>query len=233
MIEVNNLSVRIGKFELNNVNLAIQEGNYAVLMGKTGCGKTTVLEAICGLRSIESGVINLSGRDVTRLKPAERGIGFVPQEGSIFTTMTVRKNIAFSLSVRWWSNQKKTERVNELANAIGIAHLLDRMPYGLSGGERQRIAVARALAFHPEILCLDEPLSALDFDTRIDMCNLLRNVVKDFGVTALHITHNRNEAARLADQIFVFEDKKIVEVPRDEFIEKQKQSMQHDFFADF
>jgi molybdate/tungstate transport system ATP-binding protein len=237
MIQVKDLSVKLGHFELHNVNMVIQSGNYGVLMGKTGCGKTTVLEAICGLRHVRNGNITLCGLDVTNLKPAERCIGFVPQEGSIFTTMSVRKNIGFALSIRRWSRKEIDRRVNEIAEAVGITHLLKRMPHGLSGGERQRIALARALAFQPDVLCLDEPLSALDYDTRSDMCDLLKTIVKEMNVTALHITHNRNEAARLADQIFLFEDGQIVETPRKNFIvdtlrKNMLEDEKHEFVGD-
>jgi len=228
MIILNDLSIRLGHFKLKQVNLTIKQNSYGVLMGKTGCGKTTVLEAICGLRRVTGGSIHLGGRDVTNLKPAERGIGFVPQEGAVFTTMTVRKNIGFALSVRKWKRQAIQERVDEIAEAVGVTHLLDRKPYGLSGGERQRIALARALAFKPDILCLDEPLSALDYDTRNDMCNLLKKIVQQTGVTTLHITHNRNEAIKLADQIFIFQDGAINSTSRQSLIQKQQENSLED-----
>ncbi len=224
MIIINDLSIRLGHFKLHQVNMTIEKSQYGVLMGKTGCGKTTVLEAICGLRRVASGSIHLGGRDVTNLKPAERGIGFVPQEGAIFTTMSVRKNIGFALSVRKWKRQAIYERVDEIAEAVGVTHLLDRKPHGLSGGERQRIALARALAFKPDILCLDEPLSALDYDTRNDMCSLLKKIVQETGVTTLHITHNRNEAIKLADQIFIFQDGAIHQTSRQSLIPKQQET---------
>jgi ABC-type sugar transport system ATPase subunit len=228
MIILNDLSIRLGHFKLQQVNLTIKQNSYGVLMGKTGCGKTTVLEAICGLRRVTGGSIHLGGRDVTNLKPAERGIGFVPQEGAVFTTMTVRKNIGFALSVRKWKRKAIQERVDEIAEAVGVTHLLDRKPYGLSGGERQRIALARALAFKPDILCLDEPLSALDYDTRNDMCNLLKKIVQQTGVTTLHITHNRNEAIKLADQIFIFQDGAIHSTSRQSLIPKQQENSLED-----
>ena len=222
MIILNDLSIHLGHFKLKQVNLTVKQNSYGVLMGKTGCGKTTILEAICGLRSVSSGSIHLGGRDVTNLKPAERGIGFVPQEGAVFTTMSVRKNIGFALSVRKWKRQAIYQRVDEIAGAVGVTHLLDRKPHGLSGGERQRIALARALAFKPDILCLDEPLSALDYDTRNDMCSLLKKITRETGVTTLHITHNRNEAVKLADQIFIFQNGAIQQASRQSLIPKQQ-----------
>ena len=201
MIAVENLSVRSGTFCLDAVAFEVPTGEYAALMGRTGCGKTTILEAICGLKPIQAGSIRLMGRDVTRLKPAERGIGYVPQDGALFTTMTVRDHLAFALRVRRWPAHKITARVDELADLLGLGYLLARKPEGLSGGESQRVALGRALAFYPDVLCLDEPLRALDQETREQMVDLLKSVQHQTGVTALHVTHDLDEAKRSADRI--------------------------------
>ena len=202
MIELDQVSVAAGSFVLRDVSLTIPAGKYGILMGKTGCGKTTLLEAVCGLRRVVSGRVLLGGRDATRLKPAERGIGFVPQDGALFTTMRVREHLAFAPQVRRWPEADIRARVDELASLLDIAPLLDRYTAKLSGGERQRVALGRALSFRPRVLCLDEPLSALDHDTRIEMCVLLERIKVETGVTVLHITHDRNEAERLADAIY-------------------------------
>ena len=209
MIDVKKLSIRQGSFSLSNVSFELPSGKYGVIMGKTGSGKTTILEAICGLKPVVSGRIQLMGVDVTHLKPAERGIGFVPQDGALFSTMTVHDHLAFALTIRKWDPASIEKRVKELADLLGIQHLLQRRPKGLSGGEIQRVSLGRALSARPEILCLDEPLSALDDDTREEMCDLLQSVQKQTGVTALHITHNRKEAERLADQIFYLKEGQI------------------------
>lgn len=206
MIRVQNLSVRAGTFRLENLSLEVPTGQYAILMGKTGSGKTTILESLCGLKSVERGRIELMGRDVTLLKPAERGIGFVPQEGALFPTMTVGQQLGFALTIRRWDTKAITKRVDELADLLGIKALLDRRPAGLSGGERQRVALGRALAAHPQVLCLDEPLSALDDATRDSMCALLKTIGQQMGVTTLHITHNRGEAQKLGDVLLVLEN---------------------------
>ncbi|MBI5384804.1 MAG: ABC transporter ATP-binding protein [Verrucomicrobia bacterium] len=209
MIQVENLSVRAGAFALSGVRFEIPNGHYAVLMGKTGSGKTTLLEAICGLKPIMAGAIALAGRDVTRLTPGERGIGYVPQDRALFQTMTVRENLAFALHIRRWPRADIDRRVAELAKLLGLDGLLDRKPNGLSGGEAQRVALGRALASRPGILCLDEPLSALDDDTREEMYALLDSVRRYTGVTTLHVTHHLGEAERLADVIFVLKDGRI------------------------
>jgi ABC-type sugar transport system ATPase subunit len=213
MIHLDNLSLRAGSFAIDHLSLAVATGEYAVLMGKTGCGKTSLLEAICGLRPVTSGHIVLLDRDVTRLRPAERGVGYVPQDLALFPTLTVRDHLAFALVVRRWSNSDINHRVDELSGLLGIGHLLGRYPAGLSGGEAQRVALGRALAFHPRILLLDEPLSALDEDTRADMADLLRSVQRLTGVTTLHVTHSLTEARRLADRLFILDPAGLREIP--------------------
>ena len=205
MIHLDRLTVRSGTFTLADISLDISSGAYAVLMGRTGCGKTTLVEAICGLRHISAGRIVLCDRDVTRLRPADRGVGYVPQDLVLFPTLTVRDNMGFALHARHWSLPDIAARVEEMAELLGITHLLGRHPQGLSGGESQRVALGRALAFRPRVLLLDEPLSALDEDTRAEMVDLLRSVQRITGVTVLHITHSRAEATRLADRLFVFD----------------------------
>jgi ABC-type sugar transport system ATPase subunit len=210
MIRLENLHVRAGTFELAGLTLEIPTGSYAVLMGRTGSGKTTLLEAICGLRSVESGRIELHGRDVTRLRPADRGIGYVPQDRALFQSMSVRENLAFALTTRRWPDAEIEKRVSELAALLRLAHLLDRKPANLSGGEAQRVALGRALANQPALLVLDEPLSALDEDTRDEMQNLLLTAQQQTRVTALHVTHNRDEAARLGNLVFTLEQGRVV-----------------------
>jgi len=211
VIAVKNLSLQAGEFSLQNINLEVPTGSYAVLMGRTACGKTTLLEAICGLKRTVSGTILLNGRDVTRLKPAARGIGFVPQDGALFTSMTVFQHLAFPLSIRRWKRKDIDHRVEELADLLGLSSLLHRKPQGLSGGERQRTALGRVLSYRPRLLCLDEPLSALDEHTHAETCELLKTVHRHSDVTTLHITHSRLEAGRLADRYFIFRDGQVSE----------------------
>ncbi len=209
MIVGSDISIRIGTFVLKNVSFEIFTGNYAVLMGKSGSGKTTILEAVCGLHPIESGNILLMNRQVTRMSPAERGVGYVPQDRALFSRMTVKANISFAMIIRNFKTAEIEARVSEIADLLRITHLLDRMPQGLSGGEAQRIALGRALSHKPSILLLDEPLSALDEEIREDMCILLKSVQEYTGVTILHVTHSSEEAKRLADSIFVLTEGRI------------------------
>src|SRR5262245_16285169 len=215
MIRVENLSVRVGAFALENVSFSVPSGCYAVLMGKTGSGKTTLVEALCGLRAVAAGRIELLGRDVTALRAADRGVGYVPQDLALFPTMTVREHLGFALHVRR-RHKEISDRVAELSRLLGLGSLLDRGPQGLSGGESQRVALGRALSFHPRILLLDEPLSALDAETREEMYRLQREVQRQTGVTTLHITHSPTEARRLADQLLLLENGRVREGTPDE-----------------
>jgi molybdate/tungstate transport system ATP-binding protein len=199
MITVEDLWIEQGEFRLRDISFSIPSGAYGVLMGSTGSGKTSILEAVCGLRRPARGRIILPVGVATHLRPGERGIGYVPQDGVLFPAMTVAEHLAFALHIRRWPKPRVEERVNELAAMLGLERLLARLPQGLSGGERQRVSLGRALAFRPSVLCLDEPLSALDHSTREQMYSLLSNVRSQTGVTVLHVTHSRTEAHRLAD----------------------------------
>ena len=211
MIRLQDVTIRAGEFSLTDVSLEVPASRYAVLMGQTGSGKTTLLEAICGLRPVQSGRILLADRDVTNLKVAQRGIGYVPQDRALFPTMSVRENLAFALTIRKCDRAAIQTRVTELANLLAISPLLDRGVTNLSGGEAQRVALGRALAHQPSVLLLDEPLSALDEETRTQMTDLLQSIQRETGVTVLHVTHSPLEAQRLAQQLFILDNGRLRE----------------------
>ena len=206
MISLRHITVQAGGFQLRDLSMEIPTGSHTALMGRTGSGKTTLLEGICGLRSIRSGSIWIGDREVTNLPPGQRGIGLVPQDGALFDHLTVRQHLEFALEVRGWVPERRETRSRELAEWLSLTPLLDRLPAGMSGGERQRVALGRALAFHPPVLCLDEPLSALDDQTRGEIVAVLTEIRNHTGITILHITHNRSEAERLADRILHLRD---------------------------
>lgn len=212
MIACKQLTVHQGSFTLGPIDFTVATGEHVALMGSTGCGKTTLIEAICGLRPTHAGQVCVAERDVTSLDPARRGVGYVPQDGALFPTMTVHDQIAFGLTIRKVAKRQARERAAAIAADLGIDHLLPRQVVGLSGGERQRVALGRALAIEPAILLLDEPLSALDEDRRDEMIDLLKRLRADANaradaqanrqpLTILHITHSRSEAEALADRI--------------------------------
>lgn len=199
MICLENIAWHAGSFRLQNITFAVPTGVYGVLMGRTGCGKSTLLEILCGLRRPSGGRIRIGGRDVTAAPPGQRGIGYVPQDGALFPTLTVREQIAFAPRRQKLAAAARGDLVRQLAAATGVAHLLDRMPANLSGGERQRVALARALAARPAVLLLDEPLAALDEEMHAEMMALLKTTQQQHGLTVLHVTHHSQEAAELAD----------------------------------
>ncbi len=206
MIAVDRLSTKAGGFALRDISFQVPGGQYAVLMGRTGAGKTTILETICGLIRAQSGKVRLMEREVTRLKPGQRRIGYVPQERALFGSMSVYENLAFALRVQKMEPGLIKRRVGELSEMLGIQKLLDRTPAGLSGGESQRVALGRALAAKPPVLLLDEPLSALDDQSRQSIHDLLISVRRENPMTVLHVTHHLQDAQRLADQVLLLEN---------------------------
>ena len=198
MIQLEQITWQIaGRTIVDGASVSIPSCTYAVLMGPTGCGKTTLLEIICGLRPPSSGRVLLDGKDVTGLEPRERGIGYVPQDLALFPGLRVREQIGFAPRLRGAPQAEVDSQVNELASQFAISHLLDRLPDLLSGGEKQRVALARALAARPRLLLLDEPLSALDEGMRAEAVALLQRVQQEHALTVLHVTHSSSEAAAL------------------------------------
>lgn len=198
MIQLEQISWKAGeRVILAEVSISIPTNTYAVLMGATGCGKTTLLEILCGLRRPTTGRVRLDGGDVTNLEPRERGIGYVPQDLALFPSLKVREQIAFAPKLRGLPEAEVESRVRRLAEQFGIGHLLERLPDLLSGGEKQRVALARALAAQPKLLLLDEPLSALDEGMRAEAVTLLQRVQQEHALTVLHVTHSSSEAAAL------------------------------------
>ncbi len=213
MIELAEITVKQGAFALEGISFRIEPGQYAVLTGQTGAGKTTLLEIIAGLRRPTSGMIRLNGTNVTNSTPGSRGVGYVPQDGVLFRTMTVREHLAFALAIRKTPTAEVDKRVSELAEWLGIGHLLSRRAVGLSGGETQRVALGRALSAKPKVLLLDEPLAAQDDETRAGLIALLLQLRETRQTTVLHITHNRAEAEALADIWFHLEQGSLAPAP--------------------
>ena len=204
MLRLEDITIRQGEFAIEHYNLHVQPGEYVVLMGKTGCGKTTILEVVCGLRKQQSGKVFVGGQDISRLAPADRNIAYVPQDAVMFEMMNVAENIMFPLKLRKWPKEERLARCEYLCKLMGIEHLLNRSVEKLSGGEKQRVALARALSFEPSVICLDEPMSALDEETRPQMYELIRMLRKELNFTALHVSHSLSEAKALADRIVMF-----------------------------
>jgi len=210
-VAVENLSNSWPSFSLKNINLAVPEGCYFVLLGPTGSGKTLLLEAIAGAYSPTQGRIIVAGEDVSHLPPEKRRISYAPQNYLLFENMTVRRNIEYGLHAKGIEEGERRKRSKHLLEMLGISHLVDRLPRNLSGGERQRVSLARALAIEPRAVLLDEPLSAVDAETKNTIIDYLRRVHTETGVTVIHVTHDRLEGAALADRIGVIRNGEIRE----------------------
>ncbi len=202
---VEQLRVRTGGFSLEDLNLEVPQGAYFIVLGPTGSGKTVLLETIAGLRKPLSGLISISGRDVTRLPPERRKVGFVYQDYALFPHLRVRENIAFGLRLRKGRRRDVNGKVQEVCELLGIEHLLERWPGTLSGGEAQRVALARALVTEPGLLLLDEPLSALDPGTREGLQREMKRLHRRLGTTTIHVTHDFEEAFALGDMVAVLQ----------------------------
>ncbi len=224
MLEVKNLNVQLGNFFLKNVNLEVKDAEYFVLLGPTGSGKTVLLESIAGLTPVTGGEVWINNRNVSDLNLENRRIGFAYQDYALYRHLTVRDNISFGLM---WKNRDKKEIEKAVDNAIellGIGNLLDKRPWSLSGGESQKIALARAIAIKPDLLILDEPLSAVDSETKEDYENDLKALHNRLELTTVHVTHNFEEAIALGDRIAVIRQGEILQVGTPEEIFRRPQS---------
>jgi ABC-type sulfate/molybdate transport systems ATPase subunit len=191
---------RAGSFELGPIDLDVECDRVLAVLGPSGAGKTMLLETIAGFPAAAAGSICLGTRELGQLPPEERAIGFVFQDAALFPHLSVRDNVGFALRAR---GERSYERVDALLARFEITHLGKRSPGSLSGGERQRVALARALAAQPELLLLDEPLSALDRPTRDDLRSVLQSLLGGLGIPAIHVTHDRDEALSIGDQVAV------------------------------
>jgi len=184
-------------------DLAVQKGEFVSFLGPSGCGKTTVLRMIAGFERPTSGMITIDGRDVTDAAPNKRRIGMVFQAYALFPNMNVFGNIAFGLKIAGLGKAETEARVKEMLGLIRLSHLAERFPYELSGGQQQRVALARALAPKPQVLLLDEPLSALDAKIRVSLREEIREIQRQLGITTVFVTHDQEEAMSISDRIVV------------------------------
>jgi len=212
MVFLDHVSYAIGDFRLSDVTLRVAPGEYFVLLGPPGAGKSILMECACGLRRVHAGRIFIDQVDVTGREPRARGIGYVPQDYALFPHRSVRGNIEFGLIPKGLPRRELAGRVNAAAALLSIGHLLPRRISGLSGGERQRVAIARALVVQPKVLLLDEPVSALDESTRRVVCGELRALHDRLRLTTIHISHNQQEAFSVADRAGVLFDGALAQV---------------------
>ncbi len=204
---------------IKNISLDIPAGSYCCLLGPSGCGKTTALRIIAGHEDVSEGEVLIGNRSVNHLPPAKRNTAMMFQNYALFPHKTVWQNVEFGLKMNKVKAAERRQRVGEILELVGLGHTADRRPDALSGGQQQRIALARALVTRPQVLMLDEPLSALDENLRVRMRGELRKIQKQFGLTFIQVTHHVEEAFSLSDQIVVMSDGHIEQVasPEDLF----------------
>ncbi|RYG96490.1 MAG: ABC transporter ATP-binding protein, partial [Alphaproteobacteria bacterium] len=188
---------------VQDFNMSIEKGEFISFLGPSGCGKTTVLRMIAGFETPTDGKIVISGKDQTNLRPNQRNIGMVFQAYALFPNMTVADNVAFGLKVAGRPKAEIDAHVKEMLGLIKLDHLADRYPYQMSGGQQQRVALARALAPKPQVLLLDEPLSALDAKIRVSLREEIRAIQRQLGITTVFVTHDQEEALSISDRIVV------------------------------
>ncbi|WP_237741697.1 ABC transporter ATP-binding protein [Tsukamurella sp. 1534] len=212
------VAVRYGDtVALRDCTFEVARGETVALLGPSGSGKSTALKAIAGFEQVSSGTVTIDGRDVTRLSPAERGIGIVVQSYALFPHMSVRGNVAFGLKSRRAERSSIRPRVDEVLRMVGMEEYADRLPKQLSGGQQQRVAIARALATRPDVVLLDEPLSALDAGMRKDMLGELQRLRSELpDVAMVYVTHDQSEALALADRIAIMRDARLESLGRAE-----------------
>lgn len=231
MIKIEGVSLEVGNFSLNDINLSLHTGEFFVLLGPTGSGKTVLLESIAGLKPLKKGRIFLNNIDITGKKPEDRNVVICYQDCALFPHMTVEKNIKYGLQFRKdRDNPRYRKNFDMLVELLKINHILQRRPLYLSGGEKQRVALARALIVDPEILLLDEPLSALDTNIKESIQRELKNLHNTLKTTTIMVTHNFTEAYYLAHRAGIIKGGNIIQTgPIDEIFEKPKSA----FVAEF
>lgn len=206
-LDINGVTKKFGGITvLHQINLAVEDGEFLVLVGPSGCGKSTLLNCIAGLTPISDGTINIGEREVSRLEPRDRDIAMVFQSYALYPSMTVGENMAFPLRMNGISKADRLQHARKVAEQLQIEHLFDRRPGQLSGGQRQRVAMGRALVRDPKIFLFDEPLSNLDAKLRVDMRTEIKKLHARVGTTTVYVTHDQVEAMTLATRIAVMKD---------------------------
>ena len=230
-LEIKNVDKFYGKFHaLKNINLNIEKGEFISFLGPSGCGKTTLLRTISGLEELNSGHIFLKGKDISNLHPSKRNFSIVFQSYALFPNMTVWENIAYGLENKKVPKDIIKNKVLEVLEMVGLAGISGKYPNEMSGGQQQRVALARAIALEPDVLLLDEPLSALDAKVREKLRNDIKMLQKKLNLTTIMVTHDQEEALSVSDKIMVMESGKIMQVGTPREIYEKSQSL---FVADF
>lgn len=215
-IKIENLSVIFedGTVAADNVNISINEKEFLVLVGPSGCGKSTILRSVVGLQNINSGKIYIDNKDITHLSPRDRDIAMIFQSYALYPHMTVRENLSIPLKLKKTPKEEIIYKINEISAMLSIDKLLDRYPRALSGGQKQRVAMGRALIRKPRVFLMDEPLSNLDAQLRVEMRSQISILQKKLGVTTIYVTHDQVEAMTMGDRVAIINDGKLVQIDK-------------------
>jgi iron(III) transport system ATP-binding protein len=215
---------------VDGVSFEVGSGEFFTMLGPSGCGKTTTLRMIAGLETVTSGTISFDGRDYTSVPPQQRNIGMVFQSYALFPHLDVYENVAYGLRTRGLNRAECERRVGEVLLALQLDRFKDRLPATLSGGQQQRVSLARALVYRPSMLLLDEPLANLDAKLRVQMREEIRRIQREFGILAVYVTHDQEEAMAISDRVALFHAGRVVQVGRPRDVYRQPASL---FAADF
>lgn len=213
ILQIKNLSHFFdGKVALDHIDFEVYAGEFLAILGPSGCGKTTMLRTLIGLVKPTEGRILLAEKDITNASPAEREMGIVFQNYALFENMTVLQNVQYALKVRKETKAESKRLATEMLNRMGLQDSINKYPGELSGGQQQRVAIARTLVLRPRIILFDEPMSALDVETRLSLRKEIKQIQKEFGTTMIYITHDQEEAFAMADRIMVMDKAKLVQI---------------------
>ena len=234
-LQINNLNKSFGSKQiLKGLNFCVNSGEFLSILGPSGCGKTTLLRILIGLEKANDGTIIKENQDISNLHPSKRGMGIVFQNYALFENMTVLQNVEYALLhnkeiKEKYSKEQIREKVLKTISDVGLSEHINKRPTSLSGGQQQRVAIARTLAMNPEIILFDEPMSALDVDTRLSLRAELKHIQKKYGNTMIYITHDQEEAFAMSDRIMIMNEgiihqldtpENIVKNPADDFVKK-------------
>lgn len=226
-LTANSLNLTIdNKVILQDVSFSVNKGEFLSILGPSGCGKTTIMRILIGLQKPNNGNVTLEDKDITNAVPSKRNMGIVFQNYALFENMTVYENIAYAAKIKY---DDYKENVNKLISVMGLEEHKNKKPFELSGGQQQRVAIARTLAVKPDIILFDEPMSALDVDTKLELRRELKDLQRKFGSTMIYITHDQEEAFSMSDRVMVMSEGKIhqiatpeevVEHPADDYVKR-------------
>ena len=221
VLEVRNLTHYFdSKKALDNVSFDVYDGEFLAILGPSGCGKTTILRTLIGLLDIDAGTISMDGNDITYAPPSARNMGIVFQNYALFENMTVLKNVQYALKIKKETRAASKENALKMLERMGLSEHASKKPNMLSGGQQQRVAIARTLVLQPRIILFDEPMSALDVETRLALRSELKRIQKEYGTTMIYITHDQEEAFAMSDRILVMRNARIAQLDTPENIVK-------------